>query len=665
MENESEMLRNMVEQSPQGVYIIKIIKDEEGNPVDWVFLYCNDAMAGLGPIPKEQLIGQRFTELFPNANLKWLGSYCKAAYENQTLEFDEFSEEIGTYIHLKVMPVGQKDCCCCYISDIKKELAAVFDTASEKEKAQRTSALLDALCMEYLVVYLCDLKKDTIEETIKLSPYSHSAVAEEIIPEVDKTSYSIHFRWLFDHIIIKESAPDYWEELKPEKLMETLRHQESFEIQNRTIYSRGGLEYFSVKAVRLSYDEESFRVVIGIRPIGNQIKKELENQKRLQEAVAEAELANEAKSNFLRRMSHDIRTPINGIRGMIEIADYYPNDLEKQQECRNKILQATDHLLSLVNDVLDMSKLESGKFTLRNDPFDLRKILDEVNTVAAAQAEEFNVHFIHKDTERVEHQYLLGSPVYLKRIFLNFMSNAIKYNKEDGQVVVTGREISFDGKTAWYEFSCEDTGIGMSKEFQQHAFEPFTQEEKNGARTKYAGTGLGLAITKQLIDLMGGTLEMHSVEGKGTKMTFRLPFEVDLGRHHKKIDYTAIRFEGIRALLVEDNELNAEIATFMLEKHGIKVTWVQNGKQAIDVFARNPEEYDIIFMDVMMPIMGGLESTREIRKMEKGKKIPILAMTANAFTDDVQRSLEAGMDRHLTKPLQEKEIIKAIYKLCK
>ena len=388
-------------------------------------------------------------------------------------------------------------------------------------------------------------------------------------------------------------------------------------------------------------------------------------KKRAEKAKEEADRANEAKTNFLRRMSHDIRTPINGIRGLIQMSDYYGNDPEKMKDCKAKVLGATDHLLSLVNDVLDMGKLESGKFILKQDPFTLSRVLEEVNVVSESQAEGCNVQFIYQNPEEIEHDHVIGSPVYLKRIFLNFTSNAIKYNRAGGRVYVYGKEISFDGKTALYEFVCEDTGIGMSEEFQKCAFEPFMQEEKDGARTIYAGTGLGLSITKQLIDLMGGTIKLESKEGIGTKVVFRIPLEVDQEEHSEKTetDYSKVMFNGVRVLLVEDNELNAEIASFLLERHGMEVTWVQNGKKAVDEIAQRADAYDFIFMDIMMPIMDGLKATKKIRKM--GYTIPIIAMTANAFTDDAQKSLDAGMNAHLTKPLKESSIVKAIAKYVK
>ena len=386
-------------------------------------------------------------------------------------------------------------------------------------------------------------------------------------------------------------------------------------------------------------------------------------QRELVAAKQAAEMANATKTDFLRRMSHDIRTPINGIRGMVQIAGHNEGDPEKLKDCNEKIWKATDHLLSLVNDVLDMNKLESGQFTVRHEPFVLSQILDEVNAIAEAQAAEHGVTFIAQDPGEVEHDYLVGSPVYLQRIFSNFLTNAVKYNRPGGFVRVYGRELSFDGKTALYEFVCEDNGIGMSEEFLEHAFEAFSQEGQAEARTTYSGTGLGLSISKSLIELLGGEVELTSKLGEGTRVVFRIPFEVaeESDCDERQADYAGVRFDGVRVLLVEDNDLNAEIATFMLERRGMEVTRVENGQLAVDALAACPSDYDVVFMDVMMPVMDGLAATREIRG-SLGCDVPIFAMTANAFTDDVQRSLDAGMDEHLTKPLREDDIVKALLK---
>ncbi len=386
-------------------------------------------------------------------------------------------------------------------------------------------------------------------------------------------------------------------------------------------------------------------------------------ERELTAAKLDADKANAAKTDFLRRMSHDIRTPINGIRGMVQIANSNMDDRDKLEDCRDKIWKATDHLLSLVNDVLDMNKLESGSFTLRRDPFELSQIVDEIHTVIEPQAAECGVRIEAWDMSAIEHDRLVGTPVYIKRILMNFAGNAVKYNRPGGIISLIGREVSFDGKTACLEFICEDTGIGMSEEFLQHAFEPFTQEGQPQARTTYNGSGLGLAISKSLVELLGGSLDLRSVLGEGTKVVFKIPVEVDDEEDYNLnvCDCSDALFDGVRALLVEDNEINAEIATFMLEQHGLEVTWVENGKLAVEELAANPASYDVVFMDVMMPVMDGHAATRKIRS-ELGLDIPVFAMTANAFIDDAQLSRDAGMDEHLTKPLREEEIVRALSK---
>ena len=392
-------------------------------------------------------------------------------------------------------------------------------------------------------------------------------------------------------------------------------------------------------------------------------------QESLSRAVEEAQRANASKTDFLRRMSHDIRTPINGIRGMVEIANHYSDDLGKQQECRAKIWESTDLLLSLVNDILDMSKLESGKVEPVYEPFDLRRLLREVHNIVESQAVENGIEYRDEcDKSHLEHVRLVGCDVYLKRVLINFASNAVKYNREGGFVSMCCKELSCDGKRATYVFGCEDNGIGMSEEFAARAFEPFEQEH-DSARTHCEGSGLGLAIAKQLIELMGGEVDLQSRQGEGTTIAFTVSFELDLrvesGAGQPVFDESEVDMSGVRALLAEDNELNAEIAIFMLGRHGVDVRWVTDGAQAVDAFANSAQgSVDVVFMDVMMPVMSGLEAAQAIRQLDRAdaKSVPIFALTANAFADDVARSLDAGMNEHLSKPLSESEIIAALQK---
>ena len=385
-----------------------------------------------------------------------------------------------------------------------------------------------------------------------------------------------------------------------------------------------------------------------LKSLRKQEEKEQEYQKNLLEEVKKAEAANRAKTEFLQRMSHDIRTPINGISGMLDVAEHYSDDLQKQAECRQKIREASDILFELVSEVLDMSKLESGEIQLEEKPFDVVTLLDEVTGVVGRLADERNITVAHKG-RTIEHRNLIGSPVHLKRLLMNIMSNAVKYNRDHGHIYLYTRELpSADSSIATLQFVCEDNGIGMSEEFQQRIFEPFTQEQKGGA-SKFGGTGLGMSIAKSLAEKMGGTISFESTQGVGTTFIITIPFKIDtqVGSHTPEPSAPAESIRGLHILLVEDNELNMEIAEFLIQNEGATVTKAWDGQQAVTLFAKSaPGEFDAILMDVLMPVMNGYEATRQIRALDRAdaKTIPIIAMTANAFTEDRLKSKEAGMD---------------------
>ena len=379
-------------------------------------------------------------------------------------------------------------------------------------------------------------------------------------------------------------------------------------------------------------------------------------------AAKKAEAANRAKTEFLQRMSHDIRTPINGICGLINMADHCADDMEKQTEYRTKVKEASNLLLELVNDVLDMSKLESGEVILEEIPFDLSRISREVLVVIEQMAAEQNIRIVWEKKE-ITHRKFIGSPGYVKRVMMNILSNAVKYNRKNGHIYISCREIpSGQPEMTTIEFVCRDTGIGMTDEFQKHIFEPFAQEHA-GSRTKFAGTGLGMPIAKKLIETMGGTITFESENGAGTTFVIRIPFKIDLNsdkREEKKDVSDGKSIKGLHILLAEDNELNMEIAEFVLQNEGAVVTKAWNGQEAIERFKKSePGEFDAILMDIMMPVMNGYEAAKTIRSMDRkdAKAIPIIAMTANAFTEDRIRAKEAGMDQHIAKPIDIKTIL--------
>ena len=386
-------------------------------------------------------------------------------------------------------------------------------------------------------------------------------------------------------------------------------------------------------------------------------------------AAKKAEAANEAKTEFLQRMSHDIRTPINGICGMINVADHYADNMEKQTECRAKIKEASHLLLELINEVLDMSKLESDEVVLEDIPFNLNSIFEEILGVIEHMAAEQNIRIIWEEKE-VTHWNLIGSPVHVKRILMNILSNAVKYNKENGYVYISCREIpSKQTAMTTLEFVCRDTGIGMTEAFQKRIFEPFAQEHA-GSRTKFAGTGLGMPITKKLVEKMGGTISFESKEGTGTTFVIRIPFQIDadMKDRNETEEKTETSIQGLHVLLTEDNELNMEIAEFVLQNEGAVVTKAWNGQKAVDIFRKSrPGEFDAILMDIMMPVMNGYEAAKMIRSLDRedAKVIPIIAMTANAFTEDKMRAKEAGMDEHIAKPVDGKLLVKVINELVK
>ena len=449
-------------------------------------------------------------------------------------------------------------------------------------------------------------------------------------------------------------------------LMTRLEQSRYLEYTVENINSR----WYMIAVVPQSYDKNGHiaAILMLFRDITEEKLRELKYQHQLKAAAQQAEKANVAKTDFLRRMSHDIRTPINGIRGMVEICRFYLNDRKKAEECLDKIMAASGFLLELVNDVLDMNKLESGEIVLTKEPFCLSKLLMEVDSVIEMQANESGVDYI-KAPLNIENDHLIGSSLHIKQILQNIVSNAVKYNKRGGYVRVSCTENRIDEKNIMFEFVCTDNGQGMSEDFQKKAFEPFAQE-KTRVRTTYTGTGLGLAISKKLTVQMGGTIEFISRQGYGTTFYVKIPFEIDDSYESRQQEIAAdekIRLDGNKIIIAEDNELNMEIARFIIEGAGAQVMPAVNGEEAVKIFETSQYgEYKVVLMDVMMPVMGGLEAAKNIRKMDRpdAKTVAMIAMSANAFHDDVEQSLAAGMNVHMAKPLDFDKLLATIKEYC-
>lgn len=549
----------------------------------------------------------------------------------------------------------------------KLQLTRYYDQV--KHSLMENGDYVDALMETAQAIYSVELTHDCLEKVYY--PDGGTDADSHIEPPYSYNAYCAERR----KYVTEDTLENYRIMDSSEKLLERFENGEKQITVEYCERGAGRRLYWLQKTVLMSRDmvydsrtQQESRVVHGIILFKNTSEfheKEQREKERLESAFHKADLASKAKTEFLNRMSHDIRTPINGIMGMLEIMRR-AEDQEKNRECMDKIQISAGHLLELINDVLDMSKIEANQIELPREPFDLVELMREVRALVEAQLTEMGLeHRISRG--HMVHTSLIGSPLQLRQIMLNLFSNAIKYNKEGGSIETYAGELSCDGKIVYYEFIITDTGVGMSREFvEEHLFKPFTQEQSN-ARTQYKGTGLGMSIVHGLIKKMHGSVQVESELGKGTKITCQIPFELDTESEMIKetgeiSDVTAI--ENLHILLAEDNEINMEIAEFYLEDMKIKVDKAWNGKEVVEMFAASePGTYDMILMDIMMPVMDGLEAARYIRQMERSdaKKIPILALTAQVTSESIVECSKAGMDGHLTKPIEIQKLKEEIF----
>ncbi len=521
------------------------------------------------------------------------------------------------------------------------------DTTSQE---LHNAEIISALATLYTTIFL-----------LKLEDKSYQVIKSvELMGDVAGISGTIDdvIKGILDAFMAEEMRPKMKKFLDLDTLPERLSNCDTI----MTEYQDPRGHWFQSRFIAKSRDEEGnlAEALYVARDFTEEKKRELTLQEQLRNTAIQAERANASKTMFLRRMSHDIRTPLNGIVGMVNIAQRYKDDPEKVQDCREKITHSIDYLMDLVNNVLEISRLESGNFELENKPFNLGALLLRTIPIVEVNATENGIVFKGgRVSSKMEHLFVVGSPLHLNRVLMNIASNAIKYNRPGGSVELFCTELESDETTATYKFVCKDTGIGMSKDFQKHAFEPFAQEGKE-TTNGYSGSGLGLSIVKEIIeDGMGGTVELESEENVGTTVSITLTLELDQSQPQQIItteepDHPHVDLAGRKLLLVEDNDLNMEIAHVLLEDLGLSIIEAKNGKEALDIFAQSkPSEFSYIFMDVMMPVMNGLEATKEIRKLDRpdAQTVPIIAMTANAFIEDRNACLEAGMNTHMAKPI--------------
>lgn len=529
---------------------------------------------------------------------------------------------------------------------------------AKKERARKhlqfRKDLIATIGKIYCAIYFLDLDKGTYMEITGKSAYQNTLGNEGFLNKGNR----IVRRFL----VAPESQASMKNFLDPSTLSDRLRERDTL---CQSYLTTDGIWHLGRFLVKGRHEDGSIATLLyTIHDIDETKRAEIAYQEELKKSAREAQIANQVKTDFLRRMSHDIRTPINGILGMIEIADNHPTDIEKLKDCRHKIRQAAGTLLSMVSDILDMNKLESGMLEPESVPFDIWALLMEVNHLTEMQAPAYGVT-VHVKNPPFPVRRVIGSPTFLRRVLLNIASNALKYNRRGGRIEFSCDKIELTGEKVYFTLTCADTGIGMSPSFQQRAFEPFTQES-NTARTHYMGTGLGLSIVKEFISKMGGTITLSSQKDVGTRFTITIPFTIDhASQEAETVSQSPVSLSGLHVLLVEDNELNREIALCLLEKEGMEITTCENGAEAVKAFRESPlGYYDLILMDIMMPVMDGYEASRRIRSLPRrdASTIPIFAMTANAFQDDIEKSHKSGMNEHLTKPLHTKTMLDAIRK---
>ena len=542
-----------------------------------------------------------------------------------------------------------------HIDDImEKETTIQNQLKQALDEARLSNEIISAIAKSYCSIYRIDVQKDFFEEI------SNDSEIHKLTGNRGSASEKLY--QLCDTMVASEYRSLIRPFLDVSTLSARLKTEEYISTEYRMCDGSWHRMLFTVK----KRDESGnvTHVLCTVRSISDSKRREEDLNFAAEAAKREAEM----KTRFLATMSHDIRTPLNGIIGMVNMGNQYADDPQMQQKIREKVMESLKYLVSLVNDVLDMNKLQSGDLKDQQLLFDLTMVLRELNQIYDERAAKKGIRYeVDWKNSTYSHSALVGNPVYLGRILSNVMDNAIKFSQADSVITVWVKEETLDDGRAFFTFYCKDQGVGMSEDFIAHAFDMFSQESKT-SRSRYEGTGLGLAITKQLVDRMDGSIELKSEVGVGTTVIVKIPFKIDTQDKNsnlsdKPVSLDDYSVEGIRALVVEDNELNMEIARCILEDSGMEVTCAVDGQEAVEIFEKSaPDYFGVIYMDIMMPRMNGLDAARTIREMKRrdAKRVPIIAMSANSFAEDIINSRLAGMNVHLAKPLDAEKMIIAL-----
>lgn len=547
------------------------------------------------------------------------------------------------------------------LAENKELQAALEETQKAKQELMRSRSVTQALGEEYMSV----LQVDLVNDVIHLEKIEDGYDVSDLVSRInDNGGFEECIRLYADKYVVAEEREEFFEAFSMDRLLTSLQEKRSLTRRFNCLVDD---HIFSVElhVVRIPESGPIEGLILGFRNVEDMVEKERAQMAAMEQAMQEAKRANAAKSNFLSRMSHDIRTPLNGIIGLLKIDENHFDDQKLVLENHKKMQISAKYLLSLINDILQMSKLEDGNIVLTHEFISLFDLTQDIVTIIIGRAVEEGIHWEYeKGKSSIPYPYIYGSPVHLRQIFLNIYGNCIKYNRPGGSITTIVEGIGEKDGICAYRWTISDTGIGMSEAFLANIYEPFAQE-KNDARSAHQGSGLGMAIVKGLIDQMGGSIEITSEEGVGSTFVITIPFEIapppaeNSGVDEKQEG----DIRGMHLMLVEDNDLNAEIAEMLLSDSGAKVTTVRDGKQAVDLFDSMPAgTFAAILMDVMMPVMDGLSATKAIRALDRAdaKTIPIIAMTANAFMEDAQKCFDAGMNAHLAKPLDIERVKETI-----
>ena len=535
-------------------------------------------------------------------------------------------------------------------SILYKERATQEKLERALEEAKVSNEIISAIAKTYQYISRIDIQADYFEEIVNRDGIDMDFRRSGTLSESNKRTCR--------QLVAEEYQEAFLLFTDLTTLPERMRNEETIVLE----YQMKDGNWHKLRFIEKKRDADGnlTHVLCVIRSISDTKRRE----QMLLYQIAEAKKENALKTRFLSNMSHDIRTPMNGIMGMLDLANRYPNDLEMQQKCRDQIMNSSRYLVSLVNDILDMSMLEAGEFVEREITFDLTDLLSRANNEKQIQATEKGIEYVVDwDRAEIKHMYLSGNPIYLEKLLGAIADNAVKFTRPGGNIHVWCAEQSAEQDKVVYEFGCSDNGIGMDESFVGRAFDMFTQENET-SRTRYEGAGLGLAIAKKIVERLGGTIAIQSKKDVGTTVIMTIPFHIGAPEEIKKtINYEEISVEGLRVLVVEDNELNMEIAQFILENNHIQVECAWDGIEAVEKFGNSPTGYyDAIYMDIMMPNLNGWDATRRIRSMKRpdSESVPIIAMSANAFVEDIINSRISGMNEHLTKPLDEAKLIHAL-----